>query len=111
MQNLLISVKLFFNLGPNEECACWNGRRAGRDAFLSYLPSMESGEISAFFYMPSYKSELVVHWQLAPGCQSYGIPADKQLRMNQCRTDLETVLRLAGVKVRANLVLHYTSGK
>lgn len=31
--------------------------------------------------------------------------------MNEGWTDSETVLRLAGMKVRANPVLHYTSGK
>lgn len=36
----------------------------------------------------------------------YRIPADKQLHTNQCWTDLETILRLAGVKVRANTVLY-----
>jgi len=35
-----------------------------------------------------------------------GILADKQLHTNQCWTDSEAILRLAGVKVRAHTALY-----
>lgn len=111
MQNLLISVKLFFNLSPNEECACWNGRRAGRDAFLQLSPLHGVWRNLSFFLHAIVEKWTSSSLAISPGRQPYGIPADKQLRMNQCRTDWETVLRLAGVKVGANPVLRYTSGK
>lgn len=69
MQNLLISVKLFFNLGPTEQCVCCGGRRAGGMLSCSYFPSKESEEMKAFFFFMCHVEKWTCssHGQLVPG--------------------------------------------